>query len=106
MTGAFAGMGSTVICGGARSTYENCATHAGDKRICSHNVECVETAGGAEWCTGPKTTDCYSYNIIANPPRWEKTADLLEARAYASHVVLPSGKVGSMNRARGHFSLH
>ena len=52
MVGDFAGQGSTLVCGGAVSTYEDCKIHTGDKKICSKNVECVNTPGKARWCTG------------------------------------------------------
>ena len=52
MLGDFAGQGSTLVCGGAVSTYEDCKIHPGDKKICTKNVECVGTPGSARWCTG------------------------------------------------------
>ena len=49
-----------IICGGATRGYTGCRTH-GRGQTCSKNVECVKTKGGAEWCFGPKTKDCYTY---------------------------------------------
>ena len=89
--GAFAGKGSTVVCGGATTLYRNCKVYPGDKKICENNLECVKTAGEAEWCTGPKTDACYTFNILTD--RWEKSGKLLQPRAYASSVVLSNGKV-------------
>ena len=49
-----------VVCGGATHAYGGCRAH-GRGQACSKNVECVKTKGGAEWCFGPKTKDCYTY---------------------------------------------
>ena len=51
--------GRILVCGGAIQKYEGC-TGSGP-RYCKRNRECVETDGGATWCTGPKTTECRAY---------------------------------------------
>ena len=33
-------------------------------QVCSRNVECVETLGRTKWCSGPKTSRCYTFNIL------------------------------------------
>ena len=33
-------------------------------QVCSRNVECVEALGRTKWCSGPKTSRCYTFNII------------------------------------------
>ena len=51
--------GRVLVCGGALKRYEGCT---GDLvRSCERNVECVVTEGDANWCTGPKTTQCYFF---------------------------------------------
>ena len=54
--------GRILVCGGAIQRYEEC-TGSGP-RSCKRNRECVETDGGATWCTGPKTTECRAYKYI------------------------------------------
>ena len=78
MVGTFAGQGSSLVCGGATEAYQDCSKLPGDKKVCSKNVECVITAGETRWCSGPKTTDCYTFNIVTD--KWELTGQLLEAR--------------------------
>ena len=51
--------GRVMVCGGAIQRYEDCVGDA--PRTCQRNRECVETDGGAKWCTGPKTTECRVY---------------------------------------------
>ena len=63
-------------------------------KVCSKNVECVTTPGDTKWCTGPKIPDCYSFNILTE--KWDKTGQMSEARAYASHVVMSDGRVWVM----------
>lgn len=63
-------------------------------KVCSKNVECVTTPGDTKWCSGPKTADCYSFNIVTD--KWDKSGQMSEARAYASHVVMPDGRVWVM----------
>ena len=50
-----------LICGGATNKYTNCTQHGRLERSCERNTECVITKGGAEWCFGPKTKDCFVY---------------------------------------------
>lgn len=50
-----------LICGGATHTYTDCAQRGERERSCDRNTECVLTKGGAEWCFGPKTKDCFIY---------------------------------------------
>ena len=57
-TGNLAGNGQVIICGGAADRYSGC-TGSG-QRTCEKNIECVTTKRG-EWCFGPKTKDCYTY---------------------------------------------
>ena len=61
-TGNLAGSGKIVMCGGAKQTYSGCS--GSDKRTCERNTECVTLKGGTEWCFGPKTKDCYTYELI------------------------------------------
>ena len=49
----------------------------------------MKTTGGSEWCTGPKTKHCYSYDFIQKS--WIKVAELKTARAYAGSVTMPDG---------------
>ena len=58
-TGNLAGTGKVVICGGAQHRYKGCK--GTKQRACDDNVECVTTKGGAKWCFGPKTKECYTY---------------------------------------------
>ena len=51
--------GKVIICGGAHHSYTGCTGIS--HRACEKNAECVITKGGAEWCFGPKTKDCYTY---------------------------------------------
>ena len=51
--------GKILICGGALQRYEDCVGEG--PRYCKRNRECVETDGGAQWCTGPKTNECRGY---------------------------------------------
>ena len=64
MVGAFAGQGSTLVCGGGVLTYEDCKIHPGDKNICSRNVECVGTAGNARWCTGAPNMITFGFGSL------------------------------------------
>ena len=50
-----------LICGGATHTYTDCVQRGERERSCDRNTECVDTKGGAEWCFGPKTKDCFIY---------------------------------------------
>ena len=54
--------GRILVCGGAIQRYEGCT--GSEPRYCKRNRECVETDGGATWCTGPKTTECRAYKYI------------------------------------------
>ena len=53
--------GKIIVCGGALQRYEECVGPLEGPRSCKRNRECVETDGGAEWCTGPKTKECRGY---------------------------------------------
>lgn len=66
IVGASAGyaLGQSIVCGGGKFEYVECRRHAEGSRVCNTNIQCVKTTGGAEWCTGPKTSDCFSYNFI------------------------------------------
>ena len=61
-TGNMAGRGKVVICGGSQYTYSGCTGSI--RRECERNVECVTTSGGAQWCFGPRTKYCYSYEYV------------------------------------------
>ena len=61
-TGKLAGSGKVVICGGAKQTYSGCT--GSSARYCKRNVECVTTNGGTQWCFGPRTKDCYTYEYV------------------------------------------
>lgn len=50
-----------LICGGATHSYIDCKQRGRKERSCERNAECVITKGGAEWCFGPKTNDCFVY---------------------------------------------
>ena len=50
-----------MVCGGAAKTYVDC-DRTRFSQTCQRNVECITTAGGAEWCSGPKMKECYVYN--------------------------------------------
>lgn len=54
-------LGKSIVCGGGRMDYIEC-TETDGERICQKNIECVSTAGNAQWCTGPKLGDCFSYD--------------------------------------------
>ena len=49
-----------IVCGGATRSYDGCRGN-GVWQTCDKNVECVKSKGGAEWCFGPKTNQCYAY---------------------------------------------
>jgi hypothetical protein len=51
--------GMAVVCGGAQEDYDGCNVKANGLRMCTHNANCVITAGETKWCSGPKTAQCY-----------------------------------------------
>ena len=85
-------LGTAVVCGGARTTYEGCKEKS-DAQYCSRNAECVKTAGGSLWCTGPKTNACYIYDRYMKRDWTLSPKSLASARANAASVSLPSGKM-------------
>ena len=87
-------IGQNIVCGGATKTYVECGKNGEGSITCDRNVDCVETTGGSQWCTGPKTTECHSYDFIQKS--WNKVADLKEARAYAGSVTMPDGSLWIM----------
>ena len=87
-------LGQNIVCGGAIKTYVECTKHSEGSFKCDRNVECVQTTGGSEWCTGPKTKNCYSYDFIDKS--WNKVAELKTARAYAGSVTMPDGTIWIM----------
>ena len=90
--GASAGfiLGQNLVCGGAIYDYTECELHAERSQICDRNVDCIQTYQGAEWCTGPKTNKCFTYNPILK--EWvEEEITLRTKRAYAGSVSLPDG---------------
>ena len=58
-------MGSAIVCGGGEMIYVDCTKHNEGSKQCDRNYECVETTGGSQWCTGPKTDLCYAYDSIS-----------------------------------------
>lgn len=56
--------GHTIVCGGATEAYMDCKKDSDNLQKCQRNVECVQTPGGTQWCTGPKIKDCYSFDPI------------------------------------------
>lgn len=62
--GAFVN-GLTILCGGATEGYLHCHPVAGEGNFqCDRNVDCVKTTGGTQWCTGPKSNRCYTYEPL------------------------------------------
>ena len=59
-------MGSALICGGATESYVDCQVAESGAKRCERNTQCVTTAGGTEWCTGPKSRDCLEFDIVSN----------------------------------------
>lgn len=66
VVGASAGFlnGQSIVCGGGREAYVDCRQHPEKSVNCDRNIECAQTTGGAQWCTGPKTNICYSYDPV------------------------------------------
>merc|ERR1712150_7525 len=93
MGGNMVGTGKVVICGGAQQKYARCTGSQG--KVCEKNIECVTTDGGTKWCFGSRTKDCYTYDTLqANTAeKWKKIVLMSSARAYASSVVLPDGRL-------------
>ena len=58
-------MGSAIVCGGGEMIYVDCTKHNEGSKQCDRNYECVETTGGTQWCTGPKTDLCYAYDSVS-----------------------------------------
>lgn len=90
--GASAGfvLGQSVVCGGAIFAYVECSQHIEGSQHCNRNYECVKTLGGSEWCTGPKTDKCYTYDLFAQT--WIKLeVGLKTARVYSGSTVMPDG---------------
>jgi len=83
-------LGTAVVCGGARTTYASCTKKAVGT-YCSRNAECIKTAGGSLWCTGPKVNACYIYDRYKGKNWILSPHTLLVARAYAASVMLPDG---------------
>ncbi len=55
-------LGNAIACGGARFGYTDCRKHLEGSNKCATNTRCIETKGGALWCTGPKIDECYTYD--------------------------------------------
>jgi hypothetical protein len=89
--GAFA-FGTTVVCGGAHTTYQDCKTK-NTAQYCTRNAECVQSAGGTLWCTGPKTNACYIFDRYVTRTWVASPLGLGTPRAYAASVVLPDGRL-------------
>jgi Kelch motif/Galactose oxidase, central domain len=85
-------LGTTLVCGGARTTYAGCSVKNGNT-FCDRNAECVKTAGGSLWCTGPKTDACYTYDRYFAKNWVQSLQSLLSPRAYAASVIMPDGRL-------------
>ena len=81
--------GHNIVCGGALMEYTDCSLHPEKSQHCKTNIECVDTAGGTKWCTGPKIQECYSYDTVSKV--WNQVLNLKTARALASGTVTSSG---------------
>ncbi len=59
--------GQAVICGGAVERYEECEVddHL-NAQLCNRNTDCVQTATGGQWCTGPKVDQCLVFDKEGN----------------------------------------
>ena len=86
--------GQNIVCGGGKMEYVDCSKHSEGMTDCKKNIDCVQTSGGAQWCTGPKIKHCYSlsYDLIEGVEKWLHVLDLKIERAYASAAVLPTGE--------------
>lgn len=85
-------LGTAVVCGGAQTSYRNCRDQ-NTAKYCSRNAECVKSAGGSLWCTGPKTSTCYIFDRYASRAWVASPLGLRTARAYAASVVMPDGRL-------------
>jgi hypothetical protein len=85
-------LGTAVVCGGAQTTYDSCATQ-NTAQYCARNAECVTSAGGSIWCTGPKTGACYIYDRYVTRSWVQSPKSLKSKRAYAASVTLPDGRL-------------
>lgn len=97
--------GQNIVCGGGKMEYADCSRHYEGSWDCGTDMDCVKTQGGARWCTGPKTKECYSLLIdyIEGKEKWTKVIDMREARAYASAAVVPNGDfwiTGGVSRSK------
>lgn len=81
-----------LVCGGARSTYTDCAVQTVGK-TCARNAECIKSSGGSLWCTGPKISTCYIYKRYPTNTWIASPISLSTPRAYAASVVLPDGRI-------------
>ena len=93
-------LGTAVVCGGARTTYDGC-TNKNTAQYCARNAECLSSAGGSIWCTGPKTDACYIYDRYIARNWVLSQQSLLSRRAYAASVVLPDGRFWILGGADG-----
>ena len=84
--------GVTFICGGAQTVYAGCTAKV-TGNFCSRNAECITTAGGALWCTGPKQASCFVYDRYLTRNWVKSPVSLITSRANAASVVLPDGRV-------------
>jgi hypothetical protein len=87
----FAKSAPAAVCGGARTTYDSCI-RSNTAQYCQRNAQCVTSAGGSLWCTGPKTGACYTYDRYLKKSWVWSAKGLKTARAYAASVVLPDGR--------------
>ena len=57
--------GMAIACGGGEMVYVDCHKHFEGSVECDRDIDCIITTGGTRWCTGPKTTKCYSYDSVS-----------------------------------------
>ena len=95
--GAFSN-GVTFICGGARTAYTGCTANPAGNH-CARNAECVTTAGGSLWCTGPKISTCFTFDRYLTKSWVQNSKSLSTPRAYAASVILPDGRLWMLGGA-------
>ena len=84
--------GLAFICGGATTVYVDC-TAKNSGNLCNRNVDCVTSAGGSSWCTGPKIAKCFIYDRYLTKSWLQSNIGLITPRAYAASVLLPDGRI-------------
>ena len=82
--------GSNSVCGGATEDYVECTRNSEKSQTCDRNTDCIKTPGGSNWCTGPKTANCYTYDSVLTR-EWSLLTKLKTARANAAATVSMNG---------------